>query len=779
MKETPYILDFKEDDKPIAFKELVHKYLKRWPWFLVSCALFLALGYFYEKYAPRTYTSEAKIKILDNNQEAKVIPKDLPMGNQNLKLNLENHIEVLKSNQLLNKVVNELNLDIDYFKHTNFSYQQIASAPFVVIKNIQEEQIEKPMTFEILMSSAGYHITDQTGKKYVVPYVVSSESLKDILPFGITLLESTSVGMFRDTKYKVVLLPKRHAAAYLSENLNISTSEKQSDVLTLTIKGQSRNLSESILNTIIRNFDNDGVEDKQLVTRRTLEIVDERFNTLSMELDSIEAGKKDFKIAEDLSYIQTDAGASLQKKSDTDTELLKLETQISLLGLLDKTVSNEADYNLLPADIGLANSALNSMVEKYNELARERQKLGASLQANHPKLLNLSERLEFSKKNILSTVKVYESQLAISRSQLNKQKNKVDLSYSELPEKERILRSIERQQSIKENLYLLLLKKREEAAIDYASTSSSVKVIDYALSSIKPIWPKKTIIYPLSLILGLMMPFMLILLRSSFDTKIHDRAQIERLNPEIPTLIDIPTLGAKKSFDKVSEGSPLAEAFRILSANTDHLLGNQETDLGKVIYVTSAIKREGKTLLATNLSLAYASMGKRVLLVGADLRNPQLHNYTQLDKNSPGLSDYLKNQWFSFYDGIQSGFEHNQNHFVYLSGKIPKSAPALLSHKRYGEFIEKAKQEFDYVVVDTAPTMLVTDTLLISKYADATLFVLRSGLTDTKLLQFSKELFKNKKLNNMAYVLNGVGKLKDGNYNYGYAYGYDNTEYTS
>lgn len=778
MKETPYILDFNEDDKPIALRELVSKYLKHWPWFLVSCALFLALGYFYEKYAPRTYTSEAKIKILDNSQEAKILPKDVPAGSQNLKLNLENHIEVLKSNQLLNKVVHELNLDINYFEYINFSYQKIASAPFIVVKNIKEEQIEKPLAFEILLSVAGYHITDQTGRKYVVPYEVSMESLKDILPFAISIPETTTIGMFKDNKYKVVLQPKRHAAAYLSEDLKITTSEKQSDVLTLGLKGQSRNLSEAILNTIIKNFDDDGMQDKQLVTRRTLEIVDERFNSLSRELDSIEAGKKEFKTSEDLSYIQTDAGASLLRKSETETELLKLETQISLLNLLNKTVSNEADYNLLPADIGLANSALNAMVEKYNELARERQKLAASLQANHPTLVNLSDRLEFSKQNILSTVKVYKSQLAISRSQLDKQKNKADLSYAELPEKERVLRSIERQQGIKENLYLLLLKKREEAAIDYASTSSSVKVIDYALSSIKPLWPKKTIIYPVSLLLGLLVPFMFVLVRSSFDTKLHDRTEVENLNSEIPTLIEIPSFGAIRSFDKVSIGSPLAEAFRILSANTDHLLRKKQDDAANVIYVTSAVKREGKTLLATNLSLAYASMGKRVLLVGADLRNPQLHNYTTLDKNVPGLSNYLKDQWFSFYDGIHNGFEDYPNHNIYLSGKIPNSAPALLSNKRYREFIEKAKQEYDYVIVDTAPTMLVTDTLLISKYADATLFVLRSGFTDKKLVEFSKELSKNKKLNNMAYVLNGVGKIKKGNYNYGYAYGYDNTGYT-
>lgn len=274
-----------------------------------------------------------------------------------------------------------------------------------------------------------------------------------------------------------------------------------------------------------------------------------------------------------------------------------------------------------------------------------------------------------------------------------------------------------------------------------------------------------------------MVPFIVVTVRSSFDTKLHDRAEIDNLNPEIPTLIEIPSFGLQKSFDQVPVGSPLSEAFRILSSNTDHLLGKKEAGIGKTIYVTSAIKKEGKTLLATNLSLAFASMGKRVLLVGADLRNPQLHTFTKLDKNAPGLSNYLKEQWFSFYDGIQSGFEDYPNHNMYLSGKIPNSAPALLSHKRYGEFIQKAKEEYDYVIVDTAPTMLVTDTLLISKYADATLFVLRAGITDKKLLQFSKELYKNKKLNNMAYVLNGVGKTKKGNYNYGYAYGYGNTEY--
>lgn len=386
---------------------------------------------------------------------------------------------------------------------------------------------------------------------------------------------------------------------------------------------------------------------------------------------------------------------------------------------------------------------------------------------------NLSERLAYGKENIVKTVRVYESQLRSSLRQYNAERAQAGQSFAQIPEKERILRSIERQQNIKENLYLLLLRKREEAAIDYATTASSVKVVDYSLSGIKPIWPKKTIVYPVSLFLGLLLPLGIVFLRGAFDTKVHGKTEIAQLNPEIPSLLEIPYFGKGKKANTFIEGSALAESFRILSTNTDHLIPAREDNGGKVIFVTSAIKEEGKTMMALNLSLAYASLGKKVLLVGGDLRNPQLHAYMDADRGAPGLSDYLKTPWFDFNDGLQRGFKNNPHHQVYLSGDIPESAPILLSNKRFAQFIADAKKEFDYVIMDTAPTMLVTDTLLISDHADATLFVLRAGVTDKNLLQFSKELYQNKKLKNMAYVINAVGSIKEKKYNYGYAYGYE------
>ena len=778
MRDNTETFDFSEDDKPIAFMSIVMKYLSYWPWFLISCTLFMVLGFCYSKYIPETYSSIAKVKILDEANQMKIIPNEVALANQNMRLNLENHVEVLKSYRLLNNVVRELEMDIEYYELGELFYTQIFKAPFEVRKDIAEDALGKPLEYEIMLSTSGFNITDKAGKRYILPYDKTNSSEGDHLPFRLDLIEITNIKDYKYNKYKIIIKQERQATMLLAKDLKISTSEKQSDILTLSLKGNSRALSEAILNSIVNNFDEDGVTDRQLVAKRTLEVIDRRFIYLSQELDSIEAGKEDFKKAENLSYIQADADVSLRRKSAANSRVAQLQTQISLSKLLKRTVSEEVEYNLLPGNIGLDNQGLNELVTNYNEMARERQKLVVTVGSNHPRIKALSEQLELGKLNILNSVNVYESQLDVSLQRLNREQENAGFSFSRLPEKERMLRAIERQQSIKENLYLLLLRKREEAAIDYAATTPTVKVVDYGLTAIKPMWPKKIIVYPLSLILGMFMPFMVIYIRTSLDTKIHDRSDIESVNPEIPVLIEIPFFTKEKSFANVNDRSALAESFRILSTNTDYLLSSKDLDAGKVIFMTSSIKAEGKTLLAMNLSLAYASMGKKVLLVGADLRNPQLHTHFNLDKNVTGLSDFLIKPRLALTDILLDGFEEIPNHKLCLSGGIPKNAPILLSSKRFDDFIQKAKQEFDYVIFDTAPTMLVTDTLLISKYADITLFVACSGYTDKKLLQFSKDLNRTKKLKNMAYVLNAVGHTKGAKYNYGYDYGYESNTAT-
>ena len=776
MNEKTYVLDFEEDKESYDLKEAVSKYLRYWPWFIGMIVLFCALAFSYLIFSPVIYKTEAKIKILEDAMKPNVVKDVISIANanpHNRLLDIQNQIKVIQSYRLLHNVVDELHLDIEYHEKSSLLYSQIWEPPFIVRKNISEDKINNPLKYEVVLSDTSFNVIDSVGTKFVVPYDKVNTSVY-YLPFKIELVEGINkVKEYKNIRYKVVLQSKKKTALQLAKKLTITT-EANSEVLNLSLTGESKERSEEVLNSIINNFNQDGILDRQLVSRRTLEVIEKRFVYLSQELDSIEAGKQNFKQEQNISYIQSDAGANLQRKTDAESEALKLETQVSLSSLLKKTVASEAEYNLLPADIGLANSGLNEMVTNYNEMARERQKLITSVGSNHPTLVKLSKQLELSKLNILSSVNNYESQLALSLRRTNQEKNSAGYRFSRLPETERMLRSIERQQSIKENLYLLLLQKREEATIDYASTAPTIKVIEYGLTNIDPLWPKPIIVYPVSVLLGLLLPFLVFYIRFSTDNNIHDRSEIEKLNPEIPVVAEIPFFEKDKKFINVNDRSVLAESFRILGANVTHLLSPEEADtVGKVVYVSSAIKGEGKSLLALNLSLAYASIGKRVLLVGGDLRNPTLHSYLDLEKDSKGLSDYLSGKVNNFKDYLFEGFEANPDHKIFLSGEVPSNVPVLLSGKNFEQFLEEAKKEYDFIIMDTAPTMLVTDTLLIAKHADITLFAVRAGVTDKNVMKFSKELHKSKKLKNMVYVMNAVGQVHNSNLNYGYGYGYE------
>ena len=297
-------------------------------------------------------------------------------------------------------------------------------------------------------------------------------------------------------------------------------------------------------------------------------------------------------------------------------------------------------------------------------------------------------------------------------------------------------------------------------------------MVDYGLTNDIPVSPKKTVVFALSLLAGMFLPFAVLYIRFTLDTKIRERADIEKVTTDIPVVGEIPFFKDVKKKLELNDRSILAESFRILSANVDYLLTEKNNGMGQLIMVTSSVKGEGKTLVAHNLSLAYASLNKKVLLIGADLRNPQLHNFYNISVNHKGLSDYLNDPGMNWKDCVVDSGSDNPTLQICFGGSIHPNTPQLFSSSGFEKFITAAKKEFDYIILDTAPTMLVSDTLLISKFADATLFVTRAGLTDKRLLDFSKNLHKTKKLKNMAYVVNGVGNGKAKGYNYGYVYGY-------
>lgn len=774
MRETPF--DYKTTGEGLNIKEEFYKYLSYWPSFVTTMAVFFFVAFLYLRYAAVTYETSAKIKILDETAKGLELPNDLISFLGTSKVNLENEMEILKSYRLLERVVKDLELTTRYYEVGKLTNKELWNPPFKITILKERDDRAPFLSYDIEVTETGFSIYDANGNSWNTNGFDDS-ALLGTLPFLIKPVDSVDIKTVVGMTFTVNIQSMYQTVMGLSRGLTIASVGKKSEILSLSIKGSNRNRSEAIINNTIKQFNEDGIADRQLVSQRTLDFVDERFVYLESELDSIEVDKKEYKRKNGLSYIAADANYTIAKKSEAEEETVVIETQVALAELLKQTLVNDAPYELLPANIGVENHGINSQIGSHNNVVLQRETILTSAGENHPKVRVLTAQIDELQKNILISVEAYKEQLATSLSKIKAVKQRSQGLFSSIPRKEKILRSIERQQNIKESLYVLLLQKREEAAINLAITAPSVKIVDHAITDIFPVSPKKNSVYLSAIALGFVLPFIILYVTFLLDSKIRDKNDVTDVAPQIPVVGEIPFIKGDKLVMTVNDRSILAESFRILRTNVNFVLPQIDSDDAKVIYVTSTIKGEGKTFTALNLALANAIMKKRVLLIGSDFRNPQLHSYTNLTKEHLGLSNYLINKELDWHSIIEHNVFNTIDLKILFSGTIPPMPAELLSNKRFEKLLEEAKQEFDYIIVDTAPTILVTDTLLISKHADATVYVTRAGYTERRLLEFSKELNDHGKLVNMAYVVNNIEAEKTYgygySYNYGYGYGYD------
>ena len=762
---------FAKEDSNVDIKQEILRYLRYWPWFLASLLFFSLACYFYLRYAPKIYQTSAKIKILDEGKGLELPTSAFIFKRSNI--NLENEIEILTSYRILEQVVSGLNLTSVFLEEGKIQTSQRADLPFNYEQTIPVDSIFKTKAFKIVTEETGFEILDETTGTSLRVANHDTYAIDHNLPFQIKVENEAQLEKSLNKTYLLRLVPLKHAVLGLKGSIAVEPVGEQSDLLQLSMKGESAERSEMILNALVTVFNNDGINDRQLVSKRTLDFIDDRFVFLAQELDSIEVNKKDFKQDNNLVYLEADSELSMQQRSQSEQEVFQVENQLAIVKLVDEALKTSSRTNdLLPSNIGIENSSINGLIQDYNLAVLEKGKLISSGGQNNPTVQFLNSKLNDLKLNINSSLNGYKQQLRLSEQQLKSRNSRFRSEVSRLPEKEKLLRAIERQQKIKESLYLLLLQKREEAAINLAITEPSVKVVENALSGSLPISPKRKVFYAGALLAGLLIPFGILYLLFMLDTKLHDKKDIEQLTSDIPIAGEIPGLKAKDNviFSNPNDRTALAESFRILSSNVNFMLPQEGP--AKVIYCTSTIKGEGKTFVSLNLSLALASLNKRVLLIGADLRNPQLHTYIQTDKNELGLSNFLHDTKKDWKQALIKGFEKHPNHDTLISGSLPPNPAYLLTNGHFEMLLEEAKGLYDYIIVDTAPTILVTDTLLISKFADATLYITRANVTEKNLLNHAIELHKNKKLKNMAFVLNSVGGGKSYGYNYGYGYGY-------
>ncbi|MCK7590216.1 polysaccharide biosynthesis tyrosine autokinase [Subsaxibacter sp. CAU 1640] len=764
-----------KSDQGEVIKQEFYKYLRYWIWFAIGISFAFLIAFLYLRYTPRIYNSSAKIQIL-NKQKGLELPSSAFVFNRS-NINLENEVEILRSYRIIEQVVRNLNLTMEFYEEGSVRTTEIDRFPFEVKKNVENENIQTSQTFRIEVKKEAFEIFSNGSDQPTVIPNFNSYLIRHKLPFDLRTENGSNIKDIVGKTFILRFLPLTSATTKLKNKITIGLVGKASDLLQISHSSESRPKSERILNELVEVFNMDGIIDRQEVSKRTIDFIDERFVYLAQELDSIETEKKDFKQSNDIIYIESNAAEGLGQRAQSDQNVFNIENQILLSKMLKETLAldKNKESDLLPSNIGIDNSIVNSLVDQYNTLVFERDKLMISGGESNPKVQVVNSKLNEVKDNIRVSLSAYEQQLDASKKQLLGRNQRFVSEVAQLPRKEKLLNSIERQRVIKETLYLFLLQKREEAAINLAITEPSIKVVEYALSGSAPISPNSRSVYLFALIAGLLIPFGVLYATIVLDTKIKSKNDIEVKVPNVPVLAELPRIKDKDLvFRDPTDRNVQAEAFRILSSNVNYILSMNAPSDGKVIYCTSTIKGEGKTYVGLNLSLALASLNKKVLLVGADLRNPQIHNYTDHNKDEAGLSNYLHDASFDWKKALFKGFEKYPEHYTLLSGSIPPNPTQLLTNGRFEKLLSEAKENFDYIVVDTAPTILVTDTMLISQWADATLYLVRAEFTEKNLLDFSKNLHETGRLKNMAYVINGVGASKSYGYtyNYGYSYGY-------
>ena len=777
-----------EKDNNIDIVRLLFSYLRYWYFFLISVVVcFFAVKY-YLNHSISIYESKSSVKIIDDSKSDFV----LPSANGSISLfgktgvNLDNEIAILYSYRIQEKVCRSLNLTTQYYNKGYFNNIEIwKNRPFKVEwLGSPLEMDNKAISFEIEITDKGYVITSFDDNEMGKKCRFNSVQYLDKTPFKLSLQVGINPEKLVGQKFLISHTTIKDEILKIISNVNIINNNDKADIITISLKGSNKDKSEAIINEIVKQYDNDGVSDRRLVYQKTIDFVNNRFKTIERELDSIETNKARYKKDNELSFLEIDAESVSEQKVLKKNDVFQIETQIALSKILEQTIKSDTKYGLIPSNIGVLNEEVNLVISEYNAVVLERERLSVSGGAKNPVVTAIKDKLIKLQKNILQSLKSYQDEMEVSLSKNNYFKKLTSDKFSAIPNDEKVLNAIERQRSIKEALYILLLQKREEAAINLAITASTVKVVDYALTDTKPISPIKLIYYAGALLIGFGIPFLIIFLIFLLDDKIHTKEDITRNAKNKIVIAEIPHIDSDERLTGVNDRSLLGEAFRILRTNLSYVLPLKVEKLGQVILVTSTIKGEGKTFATINLAISYSLMNKKVLLVGTDLRNPQLHNYVNIKKDTIGLQDFLHNSSVDLKSITNTNLLGNNNLDFIFSGKIPPNPAELLSNGRFEKLIEEAKKIYDLIIFDTAPTILVADTLMISQLADVTLYVVRSGFTPKGLLEYSVGLSDKDKLKNLVYVINNVGKNDSYgygyrysykykyNYNYGYGYGY-------
>ena len=773
-----------EETSSINFQTIYTAVILHWKWFVLSLIICMGSAMIYLRYKTPVYQAYAKLLIKDDDSRGRG-GKSGVLTTSNLGIisnstGIDNEMEILSSLSIAQQAVRDLKLYVNYSLEGKVKDHLIYNSEPISV-DLDPSHLEKlnyPISLEINRKGSSYTVTGEylnpkTGVKNSIEKTITSFPTRIDTKTGIITLQSNGDrGLLPEGRaLKVTILSPKSVAAKYAGSLSVSQTSKTTTIAELVLKDESPQRAVDYLRQLAICYNRQANEDKNEIAVRTEEFINGRLEKINAELGSTEGSLEEYKKRNNMVELKMNAAQAVQNQDVYSQKLAEANTQMALLNSISEYMNDPSNkYQTLPSNVGLSDASATSLIDKYNDIVITRNRLLRSASESSPTVTPLTAQLDDLTSSIKRAMIQARKSMEIERNNIANMYGRYASQTNATPEQERILTQIGRQQDVKSGLYLMLLQKREENSISLAATADKGKLIDDPQYMGK-VSPKNSMIMLIALIMGLAIPAGIIFVINFMRYKIEGHDDVAKLT-SLPIIADVAIASetAKTKADIVvheNQNNQMEEVFRSLRTNLQFVMAENE----KVILFTSSTSGEGKTFTAANLAVSFALLDKKVVLVGLDIRKPRLAELFEINDHQHGITNLLTQPDPTAADVkkqiLKSGISNNLD--ILMAGPIPPNPAELVARKSLDQVIDILKETYDYVLIDSAPVGLVTDTLQIGRVANATVFLCRADYTPKEAFGYINDLAKEKKLPNMCVVINGIDMSKK---KYGYYYGY-------
>lgn len=779
----------------LSIQSLVALFLSKWRWFVLSVFLCLGLAAFYILTTPPVYQRKASILIKEDGKNSSSISSDLntfsDMGLFTSNTNVHNELNSIQSPASVMEVVKRLHLDINYLQQGTFYNKELYGSNLPIAARIEGLDCNDVLSFHVKVDKAGQVMLSELqlngeelngGKSY-------SGKLQDSIATPAAAIWISPSPYYEAGAELELQITRSGIIASVDRSikkLSANISDQKTTIIDLNYKDVSIQRSEEFLNTLISVYNENWVKNNNQIAVSTSQFIDERLAVIEQELGNVDSDISSYKSANLIPDIQAASNMYMEKANEANTQILNLNNQLYMARYIRNFVTTDSNKEqLLPVNSGISSPNIERQLADYNEKLLQRNSLAANSSSNNPLVIDLDNALSAMRGAIVSSI---DNQINALNTQIRGFRSSEQQSTARIasnPTQAKYLLSVERQQKVKESLYLYLLQKREENELSQAFTAYNTRIITPPTGILSPIAPKKPFILLAALLAGLLIPAAILVLLESLNTKLRGRRDLERLT--VPFIGEIPLHRDQQKRKLLQRKAPRAdrhqilvrehsrnvlnEAFRVVRTNLEFMMEADEQK--KVLMVTSFNPNSGKSFISINLAASFAINGKKTIVLDLDMRKSALSKYA----NSPeqGISNYLNGNTKNWRELIEKVEGHPQLDLIPV-GTIPPNPTELLFKPALSELLEELRQHYDAVVLDCPPVGMVADTSIIGKWVDTTVFVVRAGLLEREMLPVLENFYTEKAYQNLTVLLNGSEAAGRYGYNYGYGYGYASSE---